>query len=135
MKKAYKIVSILTIVLMLACVCTNVFAALTIVLMLACVCTNVFAAINMDNIKAGDTKSDSQMEKIGSVIISYITNAAMVIAVVMLAALGIKYMIGSAEEKAEYKKSLLPLVIGAVLVFGAAAIAKVIVALAQNFKA
>ena len=41
----------------------------------------------------------------------------------------------SAEEKAEYKKSLLPLVIGAVLVFGAAAIAKVIVALAQNFKA
>ena len=118
MKKAYKIVSILRIVLMLACVCTN-----------------VFAAINMDNIKAGDTNSDSQMEKIGSVIISYITNAAMVIAVVMLAALGIKYMIGSAEEKAEYKKSLLPLVIGAVLVFGAAAIAKVIVALAQNFKA
>ena len=112
---------------------SKVISVLTIVLMLACVCTNVFAAINMENIKAGDTNSDSQMEKIGSVLISYITNAAMVISVVMLAALGIKYMIGSAEEKAEYKKSLLPLIIGAVLVFGAAAIAKVIVALAKNF--
>lgn len=43
-------------------------------------------------------------------------------AVIILIILGIKYMMGSAEDKAEYKKSLLPYVIGAVFVFGASAL-------------
>ena len=55
------------------------------------------------------------------------------VAVVMIAVLGIKYMMGSAEEKSEYKKSLLPLLVGAILVFGAATVAKVIVGLASSF--
>ena len=32
--------------------------------------------------------------------------------------IGIKYIMGSVEDKAEYKKTLKPYVIGAVLVFG-----------------
>ena len=39
--------------------------------------------------------------------------------VAVLIILGIKYMMGSVEEKAEYKKSMLPYVIGAVFVFAA----------------
>ena len=39
-------------------------------------------------------------------------------------------MMGSAEEKAEYKKSLMPYVIGAGLVFSASAIAQIIYDLA-----
>ena len=35
-------------------------------------------------------------------------------------------MMGSAEEKAEYKKTLLPYIIGAALVFAAATIASVV---------
>ena len=35
-------------------------------------------------------------------------------------------MMGSAEEKAEYKKTLLPYVIGAVLIFAASTIAGVV---------
>lgn len=35
-------------------------------------------------------------------------------------------MMGSAEEKAEYKKTLMPYVIGAALVFAASAIATVV---------
>ena len=31
--------------------------------------------------------------------------------------IGIKYMLGSVEEKAQYKKSLLPYIIGAVILF------------------
>ena len=46
-----------------------------------------------------------------------------VLSVIVLIALGIKYMMGSVEEKAEYKKSLMPYVIGAALVFAASSIA------------
>ena len=33
--------------------------------------------------------------------------------------LGVRYMMGSAEEKAEYKKVMIPYLIGAVLLFAA----------------
>ena len=46
-----------------------------------------------------------------------------VLSVIVLIVLGIKYMMGSVEEKATYKKSLMPYVIGAALVFAASAIA------------
>ena len=41
-------------------------------------------------------------------------------------------MMGSAEEKAEYKKTLMPYVIGAALVFAASAIAGIIFGFTQN---
>lgn len=40
------------------------------------------------------------------------------VAVGMLGVLGIKYVLGSAEQKAEYKKSMIPYIIGAILIFG-----------------
>ena len=45
---------------------------------------------------------------------------------VMILALGVKYMMGSTEEKAEYKKSFMPYFIGAVLIFAASNIAKIV---------
>ena len=46
--------------------------------------------------------------------------------IVVLIILGIKYMMGSVEEKATYKKTLFPYFIGAIFVFGASTIANVI---------
>lgn len=40
-----------------------------------------------------------------------------VLSVICLVVLGVKYMMGSVEEKAEYKKTLLPYIIGAFMVF------------------
>ena len=40
-----------------------------------------------------------------------------VISVIMLTAIGIKFLLGSAEEKADYKKSLIPYIIGAAMIF------------------
>ena len=48
------------------------------------------------------------------------------ISVIALIVLGIKYMMGSLEEKAQYKKTLLPYVIGACLVFGASVITSIL---------
>ena len=50
----------------------------------------------------------------------------MVFAILMLAILGIKYMLGSIEEKAEYKKDLIPYFIGAGLLFGITTIVKIL---------
>ncbi len=121
MKKMSKIISVLMIVIMLAGICTCVFAD-----------DGVTIGGIMEQ-RTIDPEATEGMQKIGGTIIGYVTNAAMVISVVMIAVLGIKYMMGSAEEKAEYKKSLVPLLVGAILVFGAAFIAKVIVGLAQSF--
>ena len=43
--------------------------------------------------------------------------------------LGIKYMLGSVEEKAEYKKSFMPLIVGVVVVTLALQIAAMIFSL------
>lgn len=64
-------------------------------------------------------------EKISGVvgpIITIITDFGMIISVITLMVIGIKYMLGSAEERADYKNTLKPYVIGAVLLFGGSAI-------------
>lgn len=49
-------------------------------------------------------------------VIKWIRNVAVIAGVLLLTILGFKYMLGSAEEKADYKKSLIPLVIGIIVV-------------------
>ena len=49
-----------------------------------------------------------------------------VLAVAILMIMGIKYMMGSVEEKAEYKKTIIPYVVGLVLVIAAVTIVTVI---------
>ena len=49
----------------------------------------------------------------------------------LIAILGLKYMLGSVEEKADYKKSFVPLIVGAIVVMGATQIATMIFSLAS----
>lgn len=51
----------------------------------------------------------------------------------MMIWLGIKYILGSASEKAEYKKSMIPYIIGAVLIFGFSNITQIIYKWVQTF--
>ena len=46
--------------------------------------------------------------------------------VIVITIIGIKYMIGSLEEKAQYKKSLLPLVVGIFIVVMATTITRIL---------
>lgn len=63
---------------------------------------------------------------VGGKLMGIIQTIAVVIAVLILMVLGIKYMMGSAEEKAEYKKTMIPYVVGAILVFAAGTIANAV---------
>ena len=69
---------------------------------------------------------------IGNQLITRISTVGSVASVIVLIILGLKYMMGSAEEKAEYKKTLLPYVIGAGLVFAASAIAGIVFSFTRN---
>lgn len=75
------------------------------------------------------TTATTSVTTIGNQIIGIITTVGVVVAVVVLLVLGIKYMMGSTEEKAKYKETMIPYLVGAILIFGASAITKVVVAL------
>ena len=55
-----------------------------------------------------------------------------VVAVLTGAIIGIKYMLGSVEEKADIKGLLIPYIAGCVIIFGSFAIWKLIVTLLQG---
>lgn len=74
----------------------------------------------------------NDLTKVGNNIVTIIQVVGIVIAVIVLLVIGIKYMMGSASEKAEYKKTMIPYLVGAILIFGASAITKVVVGLAQG---
>ena len=74
----------------------------------------------------------TKIQEIGNGLARVIRNVGIVAAVIILMYIGIKYMLGSAEEKAEYKKVFMPYLIGAVLLFSAAGIAQAIITFSGN---
>ncbi len=115
MKKLLKILPILMTVFMVLTATTSVFAG-------------TVGNVNI-NLNKGDTTG---VVNIGNNILSIIQVVGTVIAVGVLMVLGIKYMMGSAEEKAEYKKTMLPYLIGAILLFAAVNLANWVVDIAQG---
>lgn len=109
-KKISKIVSVLMIVAMLAMASTVVFAQ----------STDPRTITPLQGTGTGSVKS------LGQQILGIVQLVGSIAAVVVLVVLGIKYMMGSAEEKAEYKKTMIPYIIGAVLIFAASNVAGMI---------
>ena len=82
-----------------------------------------------------NASNSEEVANMGGKIVGIIQTVGTVIAVVMLLVIGIKYMIGSAEEKAKYKETLLPYVIGAILIFAASTLVGVIYNASTNITA
>ena len=61
----------------------------------------------------------SELQKVSKMLNNILIAIGMCVAVVISAILGIKFMIGSVEEKAQIKDSLLPFIIGCIVLFGA----------------
>ena len=107
----------------------KILGMLLIIMTLITVTTSIFAANNEEftpeKVKEKiDTSETGKVQDVGGQVVGIISVIGMIASVAILMVLGIKYMMGSAEEKAEYKKTLLPYVIGAVLLFAAAGIAQ-----------
>lgn len=59
-------------------------------------------------------------------IVQYVSGIGIAVSVITLIVLGIKYMVGSIEERAEYKKSMIPYLIGGLFVFGISTVLSII---------
>lgn len=94
-------------------------------LMLALISTSVFAAPSPNSF-TGDTNGTNAVSNIGQSLLGIVQVAGSILAVIILVVLGIKYMMGSAEEKADYKKTMIPYLVGAVLIFAASNIATMV---------
>lgn len=106
---------------------SKVIAFLMVVLMVISTMSTVFAAPDPSKYDgSGANVNTSGIEGLGQNIITIITTVGSIASVVVLVVLGIKYMMGSAEEKAEYKKTLMPYLVGAALIFAASALAQVV---------
>lgn len=64
------------------------------------------------------TNADKKVSDIGNRIIGAIQVVGSLVSVIALIIIGIRYMLGSVEEKAQYKETLGPYILGAGLVFG-----------------
>lgn len=76
---------------------------------------------NPEEYKPTSTSSVSgatRLEEIGNNIIGIVQVIGSISSVVALILIGIKYIMGSVEEKAEYKETLKPYLIGAIMLFG-----------------
>lgn len=119
MEKLSKILSIILVVMMMVSCFSTVFAA------------TKMAPSEWDG-KTGDKIQTGDVENFSASIINVIAIVGSAAAIITLIILGIKYMMGSAEEKAEYKKTLLPYIIGAAMVFGASVLTGVIYNIMNN---
>lgn len=79
----------------------------------------VSATINPDVYKPSDIGlSDVAVPfKFARTILGALVAAGVVISIVITMYLGIKYMLGSVEERAEYKKTMIPILVGMIMLF------------------
>ena len=81
----------------------------------------------------GTNPGSTKLVKKANTVMAFIRNIGIVLSVVILIVIGIKYMLGSTEEKANYKETLLPYIVGAFLLFTGSLIPQLIYDFMQNF--
>ncbi len=115
MKTTKKIINIILILMLLTSISSTCFAT----------------TVGGVTISDGTPQDISEIQGKVENIVATLRNIAAIISVLILVILGIKYMVGSVEEKAEYKKSFIPLIIGVVVVMASLQIAAMIFSIAQ----
>lgn len=87
---------------------------------------------NPGSFKPSDMEDAGKVKNIGNKIIGAVQFIGTFASVIVLIVMGIKYMLGSVEEKAEYKKTMMPYIVGAILVFGITNILGIISTIAEG---
>lgn len=123
MKKQVKIVSIILVIMIALMAVSNVVLAAP------------DLSADIKDMANGSGNQPKEVLNLGKTIVSIMQTVGIVVAVVVLLILGIKYMMGSAEEKAEYKKTMIPYLVGAILIFASTTIVNVVYNIANSFNA
>lgn len=77
-------------------------------------------------------KQEDKLSETSNLVYNILLVMGIGVAVIVSGILGIKFMIGSVEEKAQVKDQLIPFAIGCIVVFGAFGIWKIVVSLARQ---
>lgn len=88
---------------------------------------------NPDSYKPTASTSETKLQKKAGKILGVVNVVGVIVSVVTLVCIGIRYLIGSVEEKAEYKKTAITYLIGAILVFSVTTIPNILYTIAQEF--
>lgn len=120
----------------------KVFLILLIITLLICSTSIVQARSISDIIKGADDFvsggsdkiSGDKLKELSDIIYNVLLIIGTVIAVIIGAVLGIQFITGSVEQKAKVKDSLIPFVVGCVIIFGAFGIWKLVVQIGASIQ-
>ena len=54
-------------------------------------------------------------QKKAGIILGWLRNMSVIVSVIVIMVIGVKYILGSIEEKAKYKETLIPIIIGIIM--------------------
>lgn len=91
---------------------------------------NISYATTFAKVNPKYTKSSASIKGFAQDIFGAIRNIAVISSVVLLAYCGMRIVFGSVDQKAEYKKSLMPIIIGSLVVLFATTIVSMVQKLA-----
>ena len=91
-----------------------------------------FVKNGQNSTTAGTTISTDTMKSMSELIYNTLLIIGVAVAVIIGIILGVKFMAGSVEEKANIKNSLIAYIAGCVVVFGAFTIWKIVVTILQS---
>lgn len=109
----------------------KIIIILILFLIMALISSTVFASELTEGITI-NTNRAKDAEGIGNTIFGIVKAVGIISSVAALMLIGIKYMVGSVEEKAEYKRTFVVYITGAVLVFGLSIFAETIYSIINN---
>lgn len=118
----------------------KIFPVILLLFFLVISVSNMVFAVNNPNFNTNEIDTPSGLTKVDTAAktfmatgINVIRTVGVGISIVMLGYIGIKYMMASSNERAEFKKSIAMYVLGAVLIFAASNILGIIADFAQKF--
>lgn len=109
----------------------KIITSIIISILIISLTTTVFALKPNEVDIDGDLNDGGEMKEFGEKALGIIQTVGIVGSVIILMVAGIKYMTGSVEEKADYKKALLPYIVGVILLFSATTIANIVYQIAN----
>ena len=97
-----------------------------IVITILSIATPVMATVNPDQYKPSQEIKQGIFTQRAGLILGYIQVIGMIVAVIGIAIIGLKYMFSSVEGKAEYKKTMMPYIVGCAMLMATSIIIGII---------
>lgn len=116
MKKTLKLLTVILMTVMMVSMSTSMVFATDGVL------SGIEGNINLNDAAAGA----GDLTKLAGKVVGLIQIASVIAAVILVAVFGFNFIMGSAEQKSDYQKSFIPLIVGVVVVFSATSVARLL---------